>query len=225
MRERSRMLTLAQVLTAEDVARVRAGLAGVPFQDGKATAGPVARKVKSNQQAVGADPGVEPLRRFVREALVRHPAFAAYARPAAWSRIMFSKYGPGDAYGTHTDDAFMTAEDGGRLRTDMSFTLFLSDPDSYAGGALLIDGLDGEREHRLQAGDAVIYATGQLHQVTPVTSGERWAAVGWIESLVRRDDQRELLFDLERVRAATPAGDTRLLLDKSIGALLRQWSA
>ncbi len=217
------MLTLAQVLTPEDVARVREGLAAVPFQDGKATAGPIARKVKHNQQAVGADPGAEPLRRFVREALMRHPVFAAYARPAAWSRIMFSRYQPGDAYGVHTDDAFMAAEDGGRLRTDMSFTLFLSDPDTYEGGALLLDGLDGEREHRPRAGDAVLYATGQLHQVTPVTRGERLAAVGWIESLVRRDDQRELLFDLERVRSATPAGDTRLLLDKSIGLLLRQW--
>lgn len=217
------MLTLAQVLTAEDVQRVRDGLAKVPFQDGKATAGPVARQVKSNQQAVGADPGVEPLRRFVREALMRHPVFAAYARPAAWSRIMFSKYGPGDAYGLHTDDAFMSAEDGGRLRTDMSFTLFLSDPDTYAGGALLLDGLDGERELRPQAGDAILYQTGRLHRVTPVETGERLAAVGWIESQIRRDDERELLFDLERVRAATPAGDARLLLDKSIGALLRQW--
>ncbi|WP_324506132.1 Fe2+-dependent dioxygenase [Brevundimonas sp.] len=217
------MLTLAQVLNPEDVTRIRDGLAKVAFQDGKATAGPVARKVKKNQQAVGADPGAEPLRRFVREALMRHPVFSAYARPAVWSRIMFSRYGPGDAYGTHTDDAFMVSEDGQRLRTDMSFTLFLSDPDSYEGGALQLDGLDGEREHRLAAGDAVIYATGQLHQVTPVTRGERLAAVGWIESLVRRNDQRELLFDLERVRAATPAGETRLLLDKSVGALLRQW--
>lgn len=217
------MLILSQVLSDEDLTRLRQGLGSVPFQDGKATAGPVARKVKRNQQAVGADPGTEPLRRFVRAALMRHPVFSAYARPAAWSRIMFSRYGPGDAYGVHTDDAFMSDEDGRRLRTDMSFTLFLSDPETYDGGALLIDGLDGEREHRLSAGDAVIYATGQLHQVTPVTRGERLAAVGWIESLVRRDDQRELLFDLERVRASTPAGDARLLLDKSIGALLRQW--
>jgi len=217
------MLTLTQVLPPEDVQRVRETLAVIPFQDGKATAGPVARKVKSNQQAVGADPGMEPLRRFVREALLRHPVFTAYARPAVWSRILFSKYGPGDAYGLHTDDAFMAAEDGGRLRTDLSFTLFLSDPETYEGGALLLDGLDGEREHRPQAGDAVLYATGRLHQVTPVTAGERLAAVGWVQSLVQRDDQRELLFDLERVRAGTPAGETRLLLDKSIGVLLRQW--
>ena len=184
------MLTLGQVLSPEDLERVRAGLARAPFRDGRATAGPTARKVKRNQQAVGADPGVEALAMFVREALQRHPVFSAYARPVAWSRLMFSKYGPGD---------------------------------TYEGGALLLDGLDGEREHRPQAGDAVLYATGRLHRVTPVTSGERLAAVGWLQSLIRRDDQRELLFDLERVRAGLADGEGRLLLDKSIGNLLRQW--
>jgi PKHD-type hydroxylase len=219
------MLTLGQVLNPDDVQRVREGLARAPFQDGKATAGPVARKVKQNQQAIGADSGVDALARFVRDALKRHPVFSAYARPAAWSRIMFSKYGPGDAYGLHTDDAFMAADGGGRLRTDLSFTLFLSDPDTYEGGALLIDDLDGEHEHRPQAGDAVLYDTGRLHRVTPITSGERLAAVGWIESVVRSDAQRELLFDLERVRGATPQGEARLLLDKAIGNLLRQWGS
>ncbi|WP_296818198.1 Fe2+-dependent dioxygenase [Brevundimonas sp.] len=217
------MLTLGQVLTLDDVERVRNGLARAPFRDGRATAGPTARKVKRNQQAVGADPEVEALARFIRDALLRHPVFAAYARPVAWSRIIFSRYGPGDTYGLHTDDAQMAAEDGGRLRTDMSFTLFLSDPETYEGGALLLDGLDGEREHRPQAGDAVLYATGRLHRVTPVTAGERLAAVGWLQSLIRRDDQRELLFDLERVRAGLPDGEARLLLDKSVGGLLRQW--
>lgn len=219
------MLILANVLTDEDVARVREGLAKAPFQDGKATAGPVARKVKRNLQAVGSDPAVEPLRRFVREALKRHPVFTTYARPAVWSRIMFSKYGPGDAYGLHTDDAFMSADGGGRLRTDLSFTLFLSDPATYEGGALLLEGLDGEREHRLRPGDAVLYRTGHLHRVTPVTRGERLAAVGWVQSEIRRDDQREILFDLECVRAGMPANEKRVLLDKAIGALVRDWGA
>lgn len=219
------MLTLGQVLNPDDVRRVREGLAQAPFRDGKTTAGPVARRVKHNQQAVGSDAAVEALARFVRDALKRHPVFGAYARPAAWSRIMFSKYEPGDAYGLHTDDAFMSADGGGRLRTDLSFTLFLSDPDTYEGGALLLDDLDGEREHRPAAGDAVLYRTGRLHRVTPVTRGKRLAAVGWIESVVRADDQRELLFDLERVRAATPEGEARLLLDKAIGNLLRQWGS
>jgi len=217
------MLTISQVLGPEDVARVREGLAKAPFIDGKATAGPTARKVKSNEQAVGSDPEVSRLGRFVREALERSPVFMAYARPAKWSRLLFSRYSGGQAYGFHTDDAMMQADDGSRLRTDLSFTLFLTDPGDYEGGALLVDGLDGEREFKPQAGDAVLYPTGQLHRVTPVTSGQRLASVGWIQSLVARADEREILFDLQRVRWSLPDGEQRLLLDKTAGNLLRMW--
>ena len=218
------MILLSDVLSPQDVARVVAGLETAPFRDGRATAGPQARKVKDNEQARGDDPGVAALARFVREALERHPAFGPLVRPARWSRLMFSRYSGGQQYGLHTDDASMRDEDGERLRTDLSFTLFLADPATYDGGALLIDGLDGEREFRPQAGSAVIYQTGQLHRVTPVTRGVRLACVGWIQSAVRRADQRELLFDLERSRAAMADGEARLLLDKSIGNLLRMWS-
>ena len=218
------MIVLADVLTAEDVERVRSGLTKAPFRDGKATAGPQARKVKDNEQARGDDPGVQALGGFVREALERHPVFNALIRPARWSNLMFSRYAGGQQYGLHTDDAAMRGEDGERLRTDLSFTLFLSDPETYEGGALLIDGLDGEREHRPSAGSAVIYQTGQLHRVTPVTRGERLACVGWIQSLIRRPDQRELLFDLERIRWSLPDGEARLLIDKSVGNLLRMWA-
>lgn len=217
------MLTIADVLEPADLVRVREGLAAAPFGDGRRTAGAVARKVKSNSQADGEDPGVAALAVFVRQALERSPVFMAFARPAVWSRIMFSRYAPGDAYGLHTDDATMAAEGGGRMRTDLSFTLFLTDPADYEGGALLMDGLDGEREFRPEAGSAVLYPTGQLHRVMPVIAGERLAAVGWVQSLVNRADERELLFDLQRVRWATPEGEARLLLDKSIGNLLRMW--
>jgi PKHD-type hydroxylase len=212
------------VLPAEDVERVRERLAALRFVDGRATAGPTARKVKANTQVDASDPGTAPLARFVRQALDRCGVLAAYARPVRWSRLLFSRYGPGDAYGLHVDDAAMTAEDGGRMRTDLSFTLFLSDPTTYDGGALRLDGLDGEREAKPAAGSLLLYATGVLHQVAPVTAGERLACVGWIQSAVRRDDQRELLFDLERVRAALADGETRLLLDKSVGGLLRMWA-
>ena len=217
------MLTIARVLEPEDVQRIRDGLATAPFRDGKATAGPAARKVKSNEQTVGDDPQVQALARFVRQALERSPVFFAYARPARWSRLMFSRYSGGQAYGLHTDDATMEAEGGGRLRTDLSFTLFLSDPETYEGGALLVDGLDGEREFKPAAGDAVLYPTGQLHRVTPVTSGQRLACVGWIQSLIGRADEREVLFDLQRVRWSVGEGEHRLVLDKAIGNLLRMW--
>ena len=219
------MLTLIDVLTAEEAARMRRALEDTPFRDGKLTAGETARKVKSNLQADGSDARVQALAWEARGALERSEVFRLYVRPARWSKLLFSRYRPGDAYGLHVDDATMAADDGGRLRTDLSFTLFLSEPESYEGGALVVDGLDGEREVKLPAGGVVLYPTGALHRVQPVTAGERLACVGWIQSLVRREDERELLFDLGRVRAGLPDGEARLLLDKSIGALLRLWIA
>lgn len=218
------MIVLADVLTPEELDEVRKGLATAPFRDGRVTAGADAFRVKDNAQARGDDPVVGALASRVREALERHPVFHALVRPARWSTLMFSRYSGGQQYGFHTDNAAMVDEHGGPLRTDLSFTLFLQDPDAYDGGALLIEGLDGEREFRPDAGSAVVYQTGQLHRVTPVTRGERLACVGWIQSRVRRADQRELLFDLERIRPATPEGEPRLLLDKTIGNLLRMWS-
>jgi PKHD-type hydroxylase len=218
------MLTIADVLEAEDVALVRERLTAIRFVDGRATAGAAARKVKANAQADPADLGVAPLAAFVRRALERSGVLSSYARPARWSRLLFSRYGVGDAYGLHVDDASMAAEGGGPMRTDLSFTLFLSEPEAYAGGALALDELDGEREARPAAGSLVLYATGVPHRVTAVTAGERLACVGWIQSAIRREDQRELLFDLARTRAVLPDGETRLLLDKSIGGLLRMWS-
>jgi len=216
------MLTLQGVLPPEDVARVVAGLADVPFRDGKKTAGGDAKKVKANSQADGQDERVTALASFLRKSIERHPVFAAYARPARWSRLMFNRYGVGQTYGMHVDDPMMGAE-AERLRTDLSFTLFLSDPATYEGGGLVIDGLDGEREAKLSPGDMIIYPTGALHRVEPVTSGERLACVGWIQSLIRRQDEREILFDLSRARAAMGPGEGRLVMDKSVAALIRLW--
>ncbi len=216
------MLTISEVLTAEDADRVRTGLERAPFTSGKKTAGAAARKVKANAQADGSNAKVQALARFVREAMERHPVFSLYARPARWSPIMFNRYVGGDAYGMHVDDPVM-GEGPAQLRSDLSFTLFLSDPETYGGGELIVDGLDGEREVKLPAGSLVIYPTGALHRVTPVTSGERLAAVGWIQSLIRRSEEREILFDMSRVRASLGDSEARLTLDKAIGNLLRLW--
>lgn len=212
-------MILLSILPPEDVARVREGLSLAAFRDGRATAKGEARAVKKNAQAAGVDA----LAAFVREAMERDPVFQALARPARWSKLLFSRYGPGDAYGLHVDEPFMAAEGGGRLRTDLSFTLFLSDPETYHGGELAVQGQDGVREAKPAAGTAVLYDTGWLHQVAPVTRGERLAAVGWIQSRVRDASAREVLFDLWRVRAAVPEGEARLLLDRTVGALLRRW--
>ena len=216
------MLTIAEVLEPEDVVRVRDGLAKAPFADGKRTAGGDARRVKVNRQADSNDAGVQALAGFVRKALERNNLVQTYVRPARWSRLMFNRYGAGETYGLHVDDPVM-GEAETRLRTDLSFTLFLSDPAAYEGGELLIDGLDGERVVKLPAGGMVVYPTGALHRVAPVTSGERLACIGWVQSLIRRPDEREILFDLSRVRASIGRSDARLVLDKSIAALVRLW--
>jgi PKHD-type hydroxylase len=216
------MLTIADVLDAEDVGRVREGLALAPFREGKRTAGGDARRVKANWQADGADERVQALAKFVRAALDRHPLVQTYVRPARWSKLMFNRYGPGETYGMHVDDPVM-GEGASLIRTDLSFTLFLSEPESYDGGALVIDGLDGEREVKLSAGSMVIYGTGELHRVEAVTGGERLACVGWVQSLIRRPDQREILFDLSRVRSTMARSEARLLLDKSVAQLVRMW--
>ncbi len=217
------MIILADVLNPQEVLAIREGLAVAPFRDGRVTAGAAAERVKSNEQARGDDPGVIALGREVRLALETHPLVRTLVRPVRWSSLMFSRYCPGQHYGVHADNAIMYDERGWPLRTDISFTLFLSDAATYQGGALLIRDLAGDREFRPEAGSAVLYQTGQLHSVTPVTSGVRLACVGWMQSLVRRPDQREILFDLERVRNGLGPDDSSLLLDKTIGNLLRMW--
>lgn len=217
------MIVLAEVMSPADAARICETLSQAPFRDGRTTAGPAARKVKHNEQARGDDPQVAALAASVRAALERHATFQGLVRPIRWSNLMFSRYGPGQHYGRHTDDAAMSDEDGWRLRTDVSFTVFLSDPATYEGGALRLFGPEGERSFRPAAGSAVLYPTGLVHEVTPVTSGVRMACVGWAQSLVRRADQRELLYDLDCARRDLPEGPARLLLDKAVGNLLRMW--
>lgn len=218
------LIVLSDVLNRQEVLAIREGLAAAPFRDGRATAGPAAERVKNNEQARGDDPAVIALGRTVRLALEAHPVVRTLVRPVRWSSLMFSRYGEGQQYGLHADNAAMCDEGGWPLRTDLSFTLFLSDPDAYEGGALLLRDLSGDREFRLAAGSAVLYGTGQLHAVTPVTRGVRLACVGWMQSRIRRPDQREVLFDLERVRDGLDTDETSLLLDKAIGALLRMWA-
>lgn len=217
------MLLIQSVLDAEDLAAVHQQLETLPFRDGRLSAGATARRVKSNRQAQGDAPLTEALGAFIRKKLSQNALFTNYARPARWSKPLFSLYGLGDAYGLHTDDALHRDEHGSPMRTDLSFTLFLSPSDAYEGGALSLDGPDGTREVKLEAGDMVVYRTGLIHEVTPVSSGERRACVGWIQSLIRREDQREVLFDLWQLSANLPDPAQKLLSEKSIGNLLRMW--
>lgn len=216
------LIHLQNVCSPEQVDHLRRLIGEGVFRDGGKTAGRVARDVKDNEQLeTGAR--VDTVRSEVRKALMTHAGFVSFARPKALSRILVSRYREGMEYGPHIDDALM----GGR-RADLSFTLFLSAPDSYEGGELVMDGTEGETEIKLDPGDAVLYATSAIHHVAPVTSGERLAVVGWVRSLVRRADQREILFDLDQVsnRLFEREGKTRKLdlILKTKANLLRQWA-
>jgi PKHD-type hydroxylase len=218
---------LQQVLSPEDVATVRDKLTELKWISGKRTAGAAARGVKENLQADGGDARAQALERFVAEALRRHPLFEIAARPARLSRLLFSKYEPGMAYGAHTDDALMGSGEG-KLRTDLAFTVFLSDRDAYEGGALVIESALGEQAIKLAPGDAILYECCAVHRVAPVTAGARLAAVGWVQSHVQDARAREVLFDLSLTRArlanASVGREELLGLDKSISNLLRMWA-
>jgi PKHD-type hydroxylase len=190
------LLTIANAISSEDVTDVHKALESgrIAFQDGVATAGWAAKSVKKNQQATG--PALEPLLETMRQKLMTHPVFVAAAQPKQLVGVMLSRYLPGMAYGTHVDNALM-----GGVRTDLSFTLFLSEPETYEGGALVIEGNGEEQEVKLNAGSLVLYPTTSLHHVSEITSGERLAIVGWIRSFIRSHDHRETLFDLENAIA------------------------
>ena len=215
------MIVIADVLATDTVQTLQAGLKDVPFVDGRTTAGEDAGRVKSNQQAKADDPKVRELSMVVRQALDRSVLFQLYCRPAKLSGVMFNRYGVGDTYGMHVDEPVMGKD--ARMRTDFSYTLFLADPTTYEGGELTVAGHDGERTVKPRAGSLVVYSTGDLHRVQPVRSGERLAAVGWVQSLIRGSDERGILFDLGRVRSGLAAGDNRLILDKALGNLVRLW--
>lgn len=215
------MIAIQQVLTGAEVAAIRQAAADLPFGDGRATAGARARAVKANEQALPSA-GRDAILEKARMAVEGHPVFRAAARPRHLTPLLLSRYRVGQTYGLHVDDALM-----GGLRTDLSFTLFLSDPAGYDGGALAIEDAMGGREVRLGAGDLILYPSGSLHRVTPVTRGERLAIVGWVESWIRSAAEREILFDLDRLAASLPpetgreVGDT---LTKVKSNLMRLWA-
>jgi PKHD-type hydroxylase len=216
-------ITIGQVLSADEIATVHAALARARFIDGKATAGFAARLVKNNRQAEGADRSLATIRQLVAERILGNEVFQLAVRPKALSPLLFSRYESGMHYGSHVDDALM---DG--MRTDVSFTLFLSDPSSYDGGELTIESASGEETFKLDAGALVAYSATSLHRVAEVTRGARLAAVGWARSFVRDPARRELLFDLDTARRQlfARAGKSAEfdLLSKSLANLLRMWA-
>lgn len=215
-------LAIDAILTPAEATALCTAAEGLVFADGRATAGRIAREIKANDQAV-ASADLEAIQARVTDALMAHPVFVAAARPKAMTPLILSRYQGGQSYGTHVDDALM-----GGLRTDLSFTLFLSQPRSYDGGALVVADAIEERAFRLDAGSLILYPSTTLHRVEPVSGGTRLCLVGWVQSWIRDAGQREILFDLDRAVAEVHAreGKSALLdtLTKTRSNLLRMWA-
>jgi PKHD-type hydroxylase len=185
------------VLTPAELQRCRCVLEAADWVDGKATAGQQSARAKHNEQLPEGSASAAALGDMVLEALRRHPGFIAAALPLKVFPPLFSRYHPGMAFGDHVDNAIRFAPGGGRYRTDLACTLFLTDPADYDGGELVIAGGLGEQRVKLLAGDMVLYPATTVHRVAPVTRGWRWAAVFWVQSMVRSDEQRSLLHGMD----------------------------
>jgi PKHD-type hydroxylase len=194
------MIRIPGVLTPEQVRACRSELERAEWADGKATAGPLTQSVKNNMQISASHPLGRRLGGMVQDALKKNPLFIRAALPLRIVPPSFNRYGVGQSYGDHVDATVQhtwgTAE---RVRSDLSATLFISSPEDYDGGELTIVDELGERAVKLPAGDLVLYPATTVHHVTPVTRGVRLAAFFWLQSMVREDEKRSLLFELGSV--------------------------
>jgi len=213
-----------RILEPNEVREVLSLLAGETFVDGKRNVTGVAREVKSNLQADrGEDPRPTESEQFVLNAIQRNQDFQSFTFARRIQLPMFNRYEPGMEYGSHIDSPVM-GKGLNQFRTDLSMTVFLSDPASYDGGELMLQSPLGEQEIKLEAGEAIVYSSTSIHRVAPVTRGLRMAAVTWIQSTVRDERVREILHDLKtaQVQAETLGNhEFRTLLLKSYSNLLR----
>jgi PKHD-type hydroxylase len=225
------LLHLTQILTAQEVAQAREWMSDEAlWLDGRSTVGVQALSKKSNRQLAQGTEASKRLQALILQALQRDVLFFSAALPKRILPPLFNRYG-GDSnfYGQHVDGAVLKVPTTGEwLRTDVSCTVFLSDPADYDGGELMVQDTYGSRGVKLAAGDAVLYPGTSVHEVTPVTRGERIASFFWIESMVRSDEQRRLLFDLDMnlLKLRQQHGETSetTALTGVYHNLLRQWA-
>ena len=193
------LLRIQQVLSPDELAQVRQLILATDWADGRITAGSQSSAVKNNLQLPEELPAAQQARHLVSVALARHPMFVTGALPKSVYPPLFNRYG-GEAnyFGSHIDNAVRThAATARHIRTDISCTLFLSDPASYDGGELVVQDTYGEQRIKFEAGDLVMYPGTSIHRVEPVTRGERLACFFWVESMVRQDAQRRLLYEMD----------------------------
>ena len=216
-----------KLLTAAQVAEVNSCLSQAVFVDGRTSAGSFAAQVKNNQQfgrVQGNEPS-PPEAQLIEQALAAHQELLAYVKPAAFFPPSFNRYGVGMFYGNHCDSPMIQAR-GRTIRSDLSMTLFLSDPDSYDGGELVLESEFGEEAIKLEAGSAVVYNANMIHRVETVTRGTRLACISWFQSQIADSAMRELIFDLDVIQNAMHSAsmDPALInrMSKSINMLMRK---
>jgi PKHD-type hydroxylase len=224
------LIQIPAALSAAQVAEVRRLIDGAAWIDGNATSGAQAALAKRNRQLPEDSPAAKKAGELVLDALGRNPLFVTAALPAKVWPPLFNRYAGGEQFGLHVDNAVRVKRGGvERLRSDLSATLFLSDPEAYEGGELTIEDTYGAHAVKLAAGDLLLYPASSLHHVTPVTSGERIASFFWVQSMIRDDAQRRVLFEMDvavqRLAGELGQGHASVVaLTGTYHNLLRMWA-
>jgi PKHD-type hydroxylase len=223
------LTAIPNILTNEEVTQARKLLDAADWVDGRVTAGPQAAKVKDNAQVPQDHPIARQLGEMILAALSRNPSFTVAAHPLRVLPPMFSRYSGGQQYGTHVDNAIRQVPGSGHLlRADLSATLFLSAPEEYDGGELCIEDAFGFRGIKLPPGHLVLYPATSKHRVAPVTRGTRFVSFFWIQSMIRDEARRALLYDLnmstQLLKRDHPEHPSIVTLTAVINNLLRQWA-
>lgn len=220
------LVTIPDLLEATELEAVRSVLSQSRFVDGRLSAGRDAARGKSNQELEPGQEAYGALNDVVMTRLVQHPRYLQAAMPAKISAPIYARYTAGMEYGGHIDDPIM-GPPGSRYRSDISITVFLSQPDEYVGGELRIESATGVTEFKLPAGHALLYPSTSYHSVKAVESGERLVAITWVQSFIRRGDQREILVQLDQARdllTGEHEQEARRKLDLCYANLFRLWA-
>jgi PKHD-type hydroxylase len=222
------LLAIPDVLTPAQVAEARQLLEAADWVDGRITAGHQGARVKHNLQLTTDSPAAQRVGRTILDALAASPLFMSSALPLHVLPPLFNRYSVGQTFGTHVDGSIRSLPNGQRIRTDLSCTLFFYGPDEYDGGELVVEDTYGSKAVKLPAGSMILYPSTSLHQVTPVTRGTRLCSFFWLQSMVREDHRRALLFDMDlaiqRLGAESPLHPLVVSLTGVYHNLLREWA-
>jgi len=220
------LVNVEKVLDRQRLRLVHELLSGAPFVDGRLSAGAMANRVKRNEEVDVHAQQIARLNDVVMRALVSHPTYQAAAMPLRVAAPYYARYRPGMTYGDHIDDPIMQADL--PYRSDIAITIFLNEPEEYDGGELVVRGTFGDQQIKLPAGDAVLYPASSVHQVAPVTRGERLVAVTWLQSAVRDPARREILYTLymakETLRERDPEAPETVQVNHAYVNLVRMWA-